>query len=92
MEMFVSSLTEASLYLSRPEVLLFIAVGVIWGSICGALPGVGSGVGIGVMVPLTYTLDPVTAVAFSSRSASRTPSATACRQPSSAFPAAPPAC
>jgi putative tricarboxylic transport membrane protein len=64
MDMFISSLTEASLYLTRPEVLLFIAVGVVWGAICGALPGVGSGVGIGVMVPITYTLDPVTAVAF----------------------------
>lgn len=64
MEMLVTSLVEAAVYLTRPEVIGFIAIGVVWGAICGALPGVGSGVGIGVMVPLTYTLDPVTAVAF----------------------------
>jgi putative tricarboxylic transport membrane protein len=64
MEMFVTSLTQGVIILTSPEVLLFLAIGVVWGSICGALPGVGSGVAIGVMVPLTFTMEPVTAVAF----------------------------
>jgi len=64
MEMMLTSLTEGVGILTRPDVLLFLAVGVMWGSFCGALPGIGSGVGIGVMVPLTFTMEPVVAVPF----------------------------
>ena len=64
MEMMSTSVVEAINILSRPEVIALLAVGVLWGCFCGSLPGVGSAVGIGVMVPLTFNLDPVAAVAF----------------------------
>jgi putative tricarboxylic transport membrane protein len=64
MEMMLTSLYEGVVVLGRPEVIALLVVGVIWGSFCGAMPGVGSAVGIGVMVPLTYGVDPVAAVAF----------------------------
>jgi putative tricarboxylic transport membrane protein len=64
METMLTSLSEGIAVLTRPEVIALLAIGVLWGSFCGALPGVGSAVGIGVMVPLTYALDPVSAVAF----------------------------
>jgi putative tricarboxylic transport membrane protein len=64
MEMMLTSLYEGIVVLARPEVIALLVVGVIWGSFCGAMPGVGSAVGIGVMVPLTYGVDPVAAVAF----------------------------
>jgi putative tricarboxylic transport membrane protein len=64
MEMMLVSLYQGTAVLARPEVIALLVLGVLWGSFCGVLPGVGSAVGIGVMVPLTYSLDPVTAVAF----------------------------
>ena len=64
MEMMLTSLLQGAEVLARPEVIALLLLGVLWGSFCGAMPGVGSGVGIGVMVPLTYQLDPVAAVAF----------------------------
>lgn len=64
MEMMLTSLSQGAAILARPEVIALLALGVLWGSFCGVLPGVGSAVGIGVMVPLTYSLDPVSAVAF----------------------------
>jgi putative tricarboxylic transport membrane protein len=64
MEMMLTSLLQGAEVLLRPEVIALLLLGVLWGSFCGAMPGVGSGVGIGVMVPLTYQLDPVAAVAF----------------------------
>ncbi|MGW8369891.1 MAG: tripartite tricarboxylate transporter permease, partial [Gammaproteobacteria bacterium] len=62
--MMLTSLSQGAAVLLRAEVIALLALGVLWGSFCGVLPGVGSAVGIGVMVPLTYSLDPVSAVAF----------------------------
>jgi putative tricarboxylic transport membrane protein len=45
-----------------PENLLFIFVGVLIGQIVGALPGVGPAAGMALLLPLTFGLEPVTAV------------------------------
>jgi putative tricarboxylic transport membrane protein len=63
-ELFFNSLTHAAELATDPLLLLFIFGGVIWGCVAGALPGINSVVAIGVMVPFTFTMEPVTAVAF----------------------------
>ncbi|MBB5790124.1 tripartite tricarboxylate transporter permease [Jiangella mangrovi] len=64
MDLALNSLGHAVELLTHPAVLFAIAVAVVWGACCGVLPGVGSGLGIGVVVPLTFSMDAVTAVAF----------------------------
>jgi putative tricarboxylic transport membrane protein len=46
----------------QPENLLFIFVGVLVGQIVGALPGVGPAAGMALLLPLTFGLEPVTAI------------------------------
>ncbi|MPZ59815.1 MAG: hypothetical protein GEU93_00690 [Propionibacteriales bacterium] len=60
----LTSLAEGFQLLTDPIVLVMIFAGVVWGCICGVLPGTGSGVALGVAVPVTFTLEPVPAVAF----------------------------
>jgi putative tricarboxylic transport membrane protein len=64
MELALNSLSEALLILTRPSVIAVILIGVLWGAICGSLPGVGSGLALGVVLPLTFAMDAVTAVAL----------------------------
>jgi putative tricarboxylic transport membrane protein len=44
--------------------MLLLAVGCIWGAVVGALPGVGPTLGIGMVLPFTFSMDPVYAIAF----------------------------
>ena len=46
----------------QPENLLFIFIGVLVGQIVGALPGVGPAAGMALLLPLTFGLEPVTAI------------------------------
>lgn len=46
----------------QPENVLFCLLGVVLGTFIGMLPGLGSASGVAVMLPLTLTLDPVTAL------------------------------
>ncbi len=64
MELFFNSLIHAAQLAVNPTLMLFVFAGVMWGCVAGALPGINSVVAIGVMVPFTFTMDPVTAVAF----------------------------
>lgn len=64
MQLALDSLSQAMLILTSPTVLALILGGVLWGAICGALPGVGSGLALGVVLPLTFGMDAVSAVAF----------------------------
>ncbi|NBE06063.1 tripartite tricarboxylate transporter permease [Paragemmobacter ruber] len=45
-----------------PENLLFIFIGVLIGQVVGALPGVGPAAGMALLLPLTFGLEPVTAI------------------------------
>ena len=44
--------------------LVFIAFGVALGIVIGAIPGLGSVTALAVLIPLTYYMQPVTAIAF----------------------------
>lgn len=46
----------------EPQNLLFCLVGVLLGTVIGMLPGMGSASGVAVLLPLTLTLEPVTAL------------------------------
>ncbi len=45
-----------------PTNILFAAIGVTLGTIIGALPGIGSVTGVAVLLPLTFGMDPTTAI------------------------------
>src|SRR5918993_1884520 len=45
-----------------PTNLLFIFVGVLIGQIIGALPGIGPSAGMALLLPITYGMDPATAL------------------------------
>ena len=44
--------------------LLFIAAGILLGIVIGALPGLGSVTALAVLIPMTYYMSPVSAIAF----------------------------
>ena len=44
--------------------LLFIIIGVVIGIVMGVLPGVGSLTAIPILIPVTFYMEPVTALAF----------------------------
>lgn len=46
----------------QPQNLAFIFIGVLIGQIVGALPGVGPAAGMALLLPLTFGLEPATAV------------------------------
>ncbi|WP_349426061.1 tripartite tricarboxylate transporter permease [Microbacterium sp. LWS13-1.2] len=45
-----------------PENLLFLVIGVTLGMVVGVLPGLGPATGIALLIPLTTSLDPLTAL------------------------------
>lgn len=47
-----------------PMNLLFIALGIILGIVIGVLPGLGSVTAMAVLIPLTFYMSPLTAIAF----------------------------
>jgi len=53
---FVAALTVAN--------LLFIAAGIALGIIIGAIPGLGSVTALAVLIPVTFYMSPLTAIAF----------------------------
>lgn len=48
----------------QPENLLWVFLGVLIGTVIGVLPGLGPVATIALLLPLTYALDPTTAVIF----------------------------
>src|SRR5512141_2265138 len=46
----------------QPQNLLFCLIGVIFGTIVGILPGLGPTAGIAILIPLTFGMDPVSAI------------------------------
>lgn len=45
-----------------PENLLWCAVGVVLGTLIGLMPGLGSATGVAILLPVTLTMEPVTAL------------------------------
>ena len=46
----------------RPENLFFCVLGCVWGTVVGVLPGLGPLAGLALLLPLTYKLDPASAI------------------------------
>ena len=63
-ELFFNSLTNAAVMATDPYLLLVVLFGVAWGCIAGAMPGLNSVIAIGVMVPFTFGMEPIYAIAF----------------------------
>ncbi len=49
---------------AHPTALLFVFIGAITGTVAGAIPGMTSAAAIAMLVPVTFYLDPLTALAF----------------------------
>lgn len=45
-----------------PENLLWCAIGVVLGTLIGLMPGLGSATGVAILLPVTLTMEPVTAL------------------------------
>ncbi|GAA1753296.1 tripartite tricarboxylate transporter permease [Streptomonospora arabica] len=45
-----------------PTTLLFLCIGVLVGMFVGAIPGLGASAGLAILLPLTFGLDPTTAI------------------------------
>ena len=61
MEALTSLLQGFSVAL-RPDNLLYCVIGCLWGTVVGVLPGLGPLAGLTLLLPLTYQLDPTSAV------------------------------
>jgi putative tricarboxylic transport membrane protein len=64
MDLFVTALIESVKLIGDPLLMLLILGGVLWGCIAGALPGVGPSLAVAVMLPFTFGMDPVYAIAL----------------------------
>ena len=62
--MFVESFVGSFEVLLDPTVWLWILFGSLWGVFCGAMPGIGATLGYALVLPLAFTLNPITAVAM----------------------------
>src|ERR1700754_1383120 len=58
----LSLLADGFAVATTPTNLLFVLVGVVVGKISGALPGVGPSAGMALLLPLTFGVEPVSAI------------------------------
>ncbi|WP_170423804.1 tripartite tricarboxylate transporter permease [Ruegeria arenilitoris] len=49
---------------TTPETLMFVVLGAVLGVIVGAVPGLTASAAIAMLVPITYYIDPLSALAF----------------------------
>jgi putative tricarboxylic transport membrane protein len=61
MDAIVSLLSGFAVAL-RPDNLLYCVIGCLWGTVVGVLPGLGPLAGLTLLLPLTYQLEPTSAV------------------------------
>jgi len=47
-----------------PSVVIALAFGMLWGSFAGAMPGFNQTLAVGIVLPFTFALGPVEAIAF----------------------------
>lgn len=60
----LAALGEAFQLLFRPQLLLYIILGVAIGTMLAVIPGVGALMGMALLLPFTFVLDAHTAIAF----------------------------
>ncbi|MCJ8141821.1 tripartite tricarboxylate transporter permease [Ancylobacter sp. A5.8] len=58
----LASLANGFAIAMTPTNLLFVLIGVTLGQLIGALPGIGPSAGMALLLPVTFGLDPVTAL------------------------------
>jgi putative tricarboxylic transport membrane protein len=46
----------------RPDNLIYCLIGCLWGTVVGVLPGLGPLVGLSLLLPLTFKLEPASAI------------------------------
>ncbi|MRG73541.1 hypothetical protein GH722_17360 [Alphaproteobacteria bacterium HT1-32] len=56
--------TQALGIITEPYRLMFVAFGTFLGLLIGVIPGIGGLVGLSLLLPLTFSMDPYTALAF----------------------------
>ncbi|MEN8247119.1 MAG: tripartite tricarboxylate transporter permease, partial [Thermodesulfobacteriota bacterium] len=49
---------------AHPMTLVFVAIGALVGIVFGAIPGLTASAAIAMLVPVTFYLDPLSALAF----------------------------
>ena len=59
-----SAMTEAFDILLSFEILLYIIAGLLVGIVLGAIPGLSGTLGIALMLPVTYHMEPISAIMF----------------------------
>jgi len=59
---FLSPILDGFAVVVQPENLLYCLIGVIIGMLIGVLPGLGPAATIAILLPLTYGVEPVTAI------------------------------
>ena len=60
--MDVNAFLDGFSLVTQPETLLFCFLGVVIGMLIGVLPGLGPAATIAILLPITYTVDPVSAI------------------------------
>lgn len=50
--------------LSNPQVLFYLLLGTLFGTVTAVIPGVGGLTALALMLPFTFSLDPTSAIAF----------------------------
>lgn len=60
MDVFLSALTP----LADISVIIYMLIGLFAGVIFGAIPGLNAGIGIALMLPVTYSMGPLTSLVF----------------------------
>ena len=55
-------LYEGFQYILTPTRIFYCFLGTFWGSVVGVLPGIGPMGGLALLLPLTFKLDPTTAI------------------------------
>ena len=58
----IISLTNGFSVALQPWNIFYCVIGVLWGTIVGVLPGLGPMAGLALLLPLTFKLDPNSAI------------------------------
>ncbi|MEY4880148.1 MAG: hypothetical protein RJB62_1617, partial [Pseudomonadota bacterium] len=64
MEVVLTAVDAAFWELLQPERMMFLLFGVCIGLVIGILPGMSGIAGMALLLPFTYSMDPITAIAF----------------------------
>lgn len=64
MSAIVDALLQAGEIIFKPDVFIWLVLGVLFGISVGCIPGVGPVIGMSAVLPLTFFLEPISAILF----------------------------